>query len=462
MLLLPVEDQGSWRRPPVLILALLLINLVVHLHTESQWRDPAFRLDHFLNETQLNLLLQKEWPLFLEWIEEDRPRLWLEVHETAADERRDVLERHAWQRAHFSRHVRRHWEQQSPSAEWRQARERLEQWRSQQPVIAYGLIPAEADAVSLLTHMFMHGGWGHLFGNMLFLLLFGVPMERHWGLRRLAPMYLLCGLGSAAVSIAMDPDSDIPTVGASGAISGLMGIYAASYGLRRIEFFYTLGFVFGSFRAPAFAVFPLWLLMEIVQSLTLNTNVAYMAHVGGLLSGAAIALAGRIWWPPPEKADDNTVEAYPINAQQAQQADAVPAGIERLARELNFDQALENTRRRLEANPQWPALWDFALELAPRADYEQQRGLLQLAVRQYHQGRLDAASLARYWNQARTWSAPGRQLSPAALLILAEVLARQGATEDSHALVNDLTQSGFAHERLERLRQQLEGVRSAD
>lgn len=454
MLLVPIEDRGSWRRPPVLIVLLLLINLVVHIHTQMSLRSADTRLDHFLDPEQLELLVEREWPLFLEWIEEDRPRLWLEVHETEADQRRDVLRQRAWERADFTRYVRDHWEQESPSQQWRRAREQLEHWRARQPFVAHGLIPADMDAPSWLMHMFMHGGWAHLFGNMLFLLLFGVPMERHWGARRLLPLYLISGLGAAALFVLFNPDSDIPLVGASGAIAGLMGIYCASYGLRRIEFFYTLGFFFGSFRAPAFAVFPLWIAKELIQSMVSTAPVAYMAHVGGLLAGSGVALLAQRYWPPPERHDPP--DAILANARQAHRADDVPATIERQARELNFDQALEMARRRLDEHADWPTLWHYSLDLAPRGDHAQQQALLQLAVRKHHAGEVDDRVLADFWHKARHWDPQGRRLSPAAQLVLAEALARQGETEQSRALVKALDEAGWSHARLDRLRRRLD------
>jgi membrane associated rhomboid family serine protease len=454
MLLVPIEDQGSWRRPPVLVVLLLLINVIVHINTEISLRSPETRLDHFLEPDQRELLVEREWPLFLEWIEAERPQLWLDVHETEPRQRDEVLKYRAWERADFTRHVRSHWQEESPSRQWREARAQLERWRARQPFVAHGLIPAELDAGAWITHIFMHSGWGHVFGNMLFLLLFGVPMERHWGARRLLPLYLVSGLGAAAFFILFNPDSDIPLVGASGAISGLMGIYCASYGLRRIEFFYTLGFFFGSFHAPAFAVFPLWVGKEVIQSMVSTAPVAYMAHTGGLLAGAGLALLARRYWPPPEK-EDPTGHARDT-ARQAHDLDDVPATIEGQARELNFDQALAMAQRRLDEHPDWPALWRYALEIAVRGSHAQQRALLQLAVRKHYAGELDERTLTDAWHKAGSWDPPGRALSPAALLVLAEVLARRGRFEQSRELVNELDRAGWSHARLNRLRHRLE------
>lgn len=458
MLLVPVEDRGDWRRPPLLIIALVLTNLLVHLQTQRAWFSEEQQPAHYLDDSQIKLLVEREWPLLLDWLGDRRPQLWLEIHEAEGDDRLELLRGHGWRSARFNEFVHRYWQDHAPGEAWRSARAAIEQWRANLPVIRHGLIPDRIKPLSLLTHMFMHGGWGHLFGNMIFLLLFGVPMERHWGALRLLPLYLLSGLGAAGLFIALNPDSDTPLVGASGAIAGLMGIYCTSYGLRRIEFFYTLGFLFGSFRAPAFAVFPLWIAKELLQSMLTGGAVAYMAHVGGLLTGAAVTLLARRF--RTEQADEDNTAAAPgpgaDNARQARNQDRIPASIERQTRAFNFDQALDMARNRLEEDPDWPALWAFSLEQAPNADYSRQQALLQLALRKRHAGEVDDTLVARVWHKARHWPEGGRQLAPAATLVLAEVLAREGETGEALGLARGLRERGFAHARLARLLDQLE------
>lgn len=455
MLLVPVEDRTGWRRPPVLVVLLVLVNLFVHVGTERDVRSESTELTSRLDEATAALLVEKEWPLFLAFIESRDTRLWLEIHDAPAEERLPLLENLAWWRGHFSDFVHRHWQDHPPSDAWRSAREKIASWRSELPFIRWGLIPDQVDPPSLLSHMFMHGGWGHFFGNMLFLLLFGVPMERHWGAGRLLPLYLLSGLGAAAFYIATHPDSDTPLVGASGAIAGLMGIYCASYGLRRIEFFYTLGFYFGSFRAPAFAVFPLWVGWELIQKLALDTNVAYMAHVGGLLSGVTATLLMKRFLPA--RAESGDAEA-PAGREDGGR-EGIPVQIERLARELDFEGALALSLRRLDEKPDWPALWAFALENAPGADPGAADRVLQLAVRKHHHDQIDDRLLAELWQQAGG-DTTGKRLPPAALLLVAEALQRRGHADQSRRLVERIGTMDFNHPRLERLRRMLISSRS--
>lgn len=452
MLLVPVEDQGSWQRPPLLIILLVLINVLVHIGTESRADDQDRQLENRLEEDQQRLLVKKEWSLFLDFTENRDPELWLELRDTAPDERFQTLLYHAWWQDDFSDFVHRHWQTTQPSTAWRRARREVETWRADDPVFKWGLVPKHPDPVSLFTHMFMHGGWGHLFGNMLFLLLFGVPMERHWGARRLLPLYLLSGLAAAGLYILTHRGSDTGLVGASGAISGLMGIYCASYGFRRIEFFYTLGFLFGSFRAPAFAVFPLWVGWELLQKLLFDTNVAYMAHVGGLLGGLTLTLLLRRLWPPPQTPES---EPEPGADRDGKRPEPVPAIIEGHARELEFDRALALSLRRLEAMPDWPLLWFFAIDMAPRAESGSLDRLVRLAVQKHHQGEIDQALLVRLWKQISPENREQLRQRPAAFLVLAEALHRQGHDQLSRALLARIDKTGFTHARLDRLRRQI-------
>src|SRR5690606_8101923 len=105
--------------------------------------------------------------------------------------------------------------------------------------------------------------------------------------------YLLSGVAANLLHLGFNLGEYVPVVGASGAISGLMGMYLALYRLRKIRFFYTLGFYFGEFRAPALFIFPLWIGKEIYGHFFIESNTAYAAHLGGLLAGAGLMLLAR-------------------------------------------------------------------------------------------------------------------------------------------------------------------------
>jgi membrane associated rhomboid family serine protease len=151
--------------------------------------------------------------------------------------------------------------------------------------------------VTLVTSMFLHGGWGHLLGNMLYLWVFGDNVEDRLGRVAFVIFYLATGIAGAIAQILVDPGSRIPTVGASGAISGVLGAYLVMFPRKevRILLFY---FVVG---VPAIFVIGLWALTQLVNGFgglaarTAETGgVAYMAHVGGFVAGAVGALAWRM------------------------------------------------------------------------------------------------------------------------------------------------------------------------
>ena len=148
-----------------------------------------------------------------------------------------------------------------------------------------------------LTSMFLHGGWLHLIGNMWFLWLFGNNVEDSTGHGRYLVFYLLSGLAAAAAQTLVNPSSAIPMVGASGAISGVMGAYIVLYPRVRIHMLIFLGFFITRAVVPAYVMLGYWLLLQIVGGLpTLAAEgggVAFWAHAGGFLAGALLILVFR-------------------------------------------------------------------------------------------------------------------------------------------------------------------------
>jgi membrane associated rhomboid family serine protease len=176
---------------------------------------------------------------------------------------------------------------------------------------AWGVVPREFSAgrdlppvipypywTTLLTSMFLHGGWGHLGGNMLFLWIFGDNIEHRVGHARFIAFYLVCGLAAGIAHILANSGSAIPTVGASGAISGVLGGYLVMFPRNRV-YVMTYG---GVTTVPAMLMLGLWILLQFLNGFGSIANtpetggVAYLAHIGGFIAGAALApvfAAGR-------------------------------------------------------------------------------------------------------------------------------------------------------------------------
>jgi membrane associated rhomboid family serine protease len=158
----------------------------------------------------------------------------------------------------------------------------------------YGLRPAQHQPATFLTYMFLHGGIGHLLGNMVVLWLVGCIVELGCGRLWYSAIYIPGGIASACLFWLVYPGSTTPLVGASGAIAALMGAFAVLFGTKKIRIFYTLGFYFGYLRVYGFALLPFWIGNELYQLFFgAMSNVAYVAHLGGLAGGALLGLACR-------------------------------------------------------------------------------------------------------------------------------------------------------------------------
>ena len=140
---------------------------------------------------------------------------------------------------------------------------------------------------NFLSSMFMHGGIMHIFGNMLFLWIFGDNLENLLGHIRYAAFYLICGFAAAAAQIVMGPDSIIPMLGASGAISGVLGGYILLFPRRQVR-----AIIFNFLTTvPAFVAIGIWIVYQIVLgylSPAGSGGVAYAAHIGGFIAGVAL------------------------------------------------------------------------------------------------------------------------------------------------------------------------------
>ena len=181
----------------------------------------------------------------------------------------------------------------------------------------YGLIPAAFSWMNVFTSMFLHGGFMHVAGNMLYLWIFGDNVEDRMGHGRFLVFYLLCGVAAALAQTITAPDSTVPMVGASGAIAGVMGAYFVLYPRSRIVTLIPLFFFFQVIEVPAIAFLGIWFLMQFLSGVgsIVNTigrgggaggamgGIAFWAHVAGFVAGiTGVALFRRPerqrveWW----------------------------------------------------------------------------------------------------------------------------------------------------------------------
>ena len=183
----------------------------------------------------------------------------------------------------------------------------------QAAVLAFGLIPGRLFGtitlesnpssvpaiLTIFTSMFLHGGWMHFLGNMLYLWIFGDNIEASLGHKRYLAFYLLCGVAAALGQSIAVPSSDIPMIGASGAIAGVLGAYLLLYPRAKVLVLIPLGIFSQLVRIPALFVLGFWFLLQFVQQAMTSAvaggqgGVAYWAHIGGFVAGAILILLMR-------------------------------------------------------------------------------------------------------------------------------------------------------------------------
>ncbi|MDH4072732.1 MAG: rhomboid family intramembrane serine protease [Gammaproteobacteria bacterium] len=151
--------------------------------------------------------------------------------------------------------------------------------------------------ITTITSMFMHGGWLHLIGNMWFLWIFGGNVEDAMGPARFVTFYLLCGVAAGAFQIAADPSSQVPMVGASGAIGGVLGAYILLYPRVHVHLLFILVFYVTTIAVPAYLMLGYWFAVQVLSGVlsygSEGGGVAFWAHVGGFVAGAVLVFLFR-------------------------------------------------------------------------------------------------------------------------------------------------------------------------
>jgi membrane associated rhomboid family serine protease len=164
----------------------------------------------------------------------------------------------------------------------------------------FGVVPASFSLPAVLTSMFLHGGWMHVLGNMLYLWIFGDNVEDRFGHVRYFLFYLACGAAAALGQVAMDPASTVPMIGASGAIAGIMGAYFVLYPQSRVLTAVFIVVFMDLIEVPAIFFLGIWFLMQLFSGVgsigaqTTDAGIAFWAHVIGFAAGAGAGLFVRV------------------------------------------------------------------------------------------------------------------------------------------------------------------------
>jgi membrane associated rhomboid family serine protease len=180
-------------------------------------------------------------------------------------------------------------------------------------ISAYGVVPVRFHYSTMITSMFLHGGWWHLIGNMWFLWIYGDNVEDILGHSRYVIFYLLCGIAAALVHVFFNYDSRLPTVGASGAIAGVMGAYLVKFPHSRIVTLVPVFIFLTTMEVPAVFILLYWFVIQFFSGIgsigyshLSQGGVAWFAHIGGFVAGMLLVFAlgtneryrrrREMWW----------------------------------------------------------------------------------------------------------------------------------------------------------------------
>lgn len=336
MIIVPTEKQLDWRNAPIVLCALVLLNVMVFFLYQS---GDTQKIVTAMASYESRDYLAHEWPAFEKFLEEEQKTELLKTYrQQYQDDEHDKIIGDLLMNEKFYAYLQKNYRTYfTPDyyAEWEPERTRLHSQLQSVSYIANGLRANDVRVASFISHQFLHGGIMHLLGNMFFLIICGFAVEAAIGHWRFLLFYLLSGVAAGFAQVASDWSSSTPLIGASGAISGVMAMYLAVFRLKKIEFFYWFFFFVGYFRAPALLILPVYIGKEIYSYHSdSESNVAFMAHAGGFVAGAL--LIGIAWLFNRDTLNTQYIEAdQTVDPRQQQLAD-IYAAIEK----HRFEQAL--------------------------------------------------------------------------------------------------------------------------
>ena len=450
---IPLETKPSWRSPPWVTLLLIAINCWVYIG----WQMPEERAVGRMSEQYVQTTLPAvELPVYVKDVQARAQQSRRRRDRDRADLLAQALKAKAYSAIYQAMWHDNDFRSRlladevirpgSPEyAAWRAERDRFtarepdrftERWSQDH----------DADApfrpITWLTNTFLHGSLGHLVGNMVFLFLFGFTLEMALGRSLYLVCYLLGGIGASAFAAWMYAGMGGLGLGASGAVSALMGMYVVLYRLRRIPFFYMFFFYFNYARWPALIMLPVWMAFELIQHLLGGAQVAYMAHLGGLATGAVLmALVMQI-----RRVEAPTAAApSPADAQQAERQGELKQLADKaraLTRSLRFGDAAQVWQRAARLAPTDLTVlraWFDSARHDPASDsfHAAARQIFKLSTRHAAHRQLQVESYRVYLDRAK----PVIRVSPATLQQLVRSFVLEGEFKDAEQLARALAAS---------------------
>lgn len=443
MLIVPVSRRPDWRNPPLITLALIVINCLIFFGWQSGDDVKMEKAYRFFAESTLPTV---EFPRYIEHLEKKgRDKDAASTQEALNDnEPFAVLQAMESDEAFMKRLRAGHiiTPNDEDYASWRPQREEFDRLQQSTSVERFGFRPAAPTVPALFGHMFLHGSFDHLLGNMAILFIVGITVEEALGKRRFLAFYLLAGIGAGVFDLVFNASRMAPGIGASGAISGVMAMFVALYGLRKIRFFYWVLVYFDFVRAPAIIVLPWWIANELYQYLfNQESMVNYMAHLGGFITGALLIAAQRRFGKRRIVAAEQEAPVDPLPGELAR--------IDTLLGALRIDEAVHALRRLAAKHPH-----DLSVVLryykvartTPAGDDYHRAAALVFALPEttpdgdelLHETFVDYLKIAR----------PSVRFSARQLIVLIRRLARSGHADDAERLTRVLAKRAPQTEQL--------------
>ncbi len=272
-MIFPLWSESYIRRIPVLTVSLIVINFIIFLITYGRIDSERKKL------SELDFELRKvEYSIYLRYQDE--------FEEISGE--KNVLK--------ITDYVRNSLKEENPNINeqdyehWKNLYNNFESIRKGMLVRKLGFIPKKFNFFSMITSIFIHGSWMHIIGNMWFLFLVGINIEDIWGRPFFLFFYLLSGIVANIFHMILN-FSDVPLIGASGAVAGVMGAFTFRFFKNKIKLFLFLPPIATTLNVIAGVIFPLWFLQQLFNAIMIeNSHVAFWAHVGGFLFGLILAV----------------------------------------------------------------------------------------------------------------------------------------------------------------------------
>jgi membrane associated rhomboid family serine protease len=444
---IPLENKPSWRNPPWMTVLLILVNMAVFWGPQRSEEKADERAAHYYAHS---VLPELELPPFVAWLEETRsPRAKAAQRLLARKETGLLLD--GMQREKTFLQKLRADGVITPAnpryPEWKRDRQQYESMKPASFTERWAqdyTKDAEFKPWTWITAAFLHGSTGHLLGNMLFLFLFGFSVELALGRGTYLSFYILGAVGASMLADWAYAGKGSYGLGASGAVSALMGMYAVMYRLRRIRFFYQLFFYFNYVTAPALLLLPAWIANELLQHAVGGQGIAYMAHLGGLLTGAAL-MAGAMALKRVKTPE--TVASEQSNGDE--EFNGHVAAARRLGAAMKFEAAAAEWRAAAALQPgdtDTLRAWFNTARLQPASEdfHQAARRIFRLPATDPDTLALQHASYTTYLDQAK----PGARLKPDDMARLARRFTRVRQFQDADKLCRVLLKTAPDHPEL--------------